>query len=237
MWLELILDFLEADWDSRMKQIKKEEDVDQEQLLLDSLLWHYITSEGPTSRTNRTRMIRAILAMATSDSNKEFREIWKGETLDREPKQENHTRPIAKADSSNDEWKDQNSDDEDVVMENAEDEAPVMFPSRSPSTSSLSSSFKSISEPEEPLDLLGGMDALNLRQRFLALVCIVSPLWRTHIDIMQSFAKWHTVFLPTLPILEASMILLSPTCSSTSPLPSSASSSRLQSYRTYFKQP
>jgi hypothetical protein len=174
VWLELMIGFLEADWDFRMKQIKKEDlqGLDQEQLLLDSLLWHYITSEEPTSRTNRTRMIRAIFAMATPDSNKEFPEIWKGETLDRVPKKENEVNPIAKADYNDDGgWKDQNIDDEDVVMEDAEDQAPVKISSRSPSRQSSVSSLNSTSELEDPIDLLGGVDALELRQRFLALVC------------------------------------------------------------------
>jgi hypothetical protein len=175
VWLELMLDFLEADWNFRIKQILKEEGMDQEQLLLDSLLCHYITSEGPTSRTNRTRIIRAIFAMATPDSKEEFYEIWKGETLDRVLKKENDVQPIAKAESDEDEWRDQNIDDEDLVMEDARDEFPTRASSRSPSRESSSSSLNSASEPREPIDILGGMDALDLRQRFFALVCVTPP--------------------------------------------------------------
>lgn len=172
LWLELMLDFLEADWEARIR-LAKEDGADIEQILMDSLIWHYITSEEQTSRTSRTRMVRAILAMATPASRKEFTEIWVGETLEPKPLKDNEDKPVTKVENEDDDLADLGSDDEDILMEDAQEDVPVQPAGRALSSKSSNSSMESVMfNSDDPGERLGGMDAIDLRQRFLALVCV-----------------------------------------------------------------
>ncbi|KAF2706182.1 hypothetical protein K504DRAFT_386189 [Pleomassaria siparia CBS 279.74] len=204
VWLELMLDFLEADWQARVK-VGNEEGEDERQILLDSLIWHYVASEEQTNRTSRTRMVRAIVAMATPESNKEFKEIWAGETLDLKPKEDDTTRAVPKVDIENGEWGDIGSDDEDVVMEDVTEDDPIEPPSPTGSSSSVECmEFES----ENAIDQLGGIDAINLRQRLIALLSQVASHLPSDFTDLGSFydSSVADVFL-RLPTSVFSLIL------------------------------
>ena len=124
-------------------------------------------------RTTRTRIVRAILAMGTPQSTQEFPEIWVGETLELQPRQEDNTKSAPKVNNEDEEWGDIRSDDEDVVMEDITyDAPPIISSSGTSSRRSSIASNKSVFDSDSATDQLGGMEAIKLRQRFLALVCV-----------------------------------------------------------------
>lgn len=65
LWLNVMLDFLEADWDVCVKKSQYDE-AGQESALQESLIWNYIGGESQsTTRTARRRIAKAIFAIAS----------------------------------------------------------------------------------------------------------------------------------------------------------------------------
>lgn len=186
LWLDLMLDFLEADWGARLQAAK--EGADAEKMLTESLIWQYISSEDPTNRSNRRRMMRAIMAMGTSQAKTDFPEVWGNETAGpRTPEPEE--KPLAEMDIENGELGEFKQDDEDAVMQ----DAPTLPTWRSGRAGSRKAATTDgadgiikdedvfvIRNTEEAIERLGGIDAINLRQRLVALLAQVAQTLPAH---------------------------------------------------------
>ncbi|KAF2812490.1 uncharacterized protein BDZ99DRAFT_518325 [Mytilinidion resinicola] len=178
LWLELMLDFVEADWNKRMPLFSTANSDDH----IATLIWRYIASQEPQSRTTRRRILRAILADGTSKAMKEFTEVFKDEAKERKQDEEAVIKVQKPLDIDNDEFGDYDlSEDEDAVMEDTTERASTR-PSRKASRqkeSSTSSEYSSDEdedgrEARDPVERLGGMDAIKLRQRLLHLLVDVA---------------------------------------------------------------
>ncbi|KAF2259730.1 hypothetical protein CC78DRAFT_524318 [Lojkania enalia] len=199
LWLDVTLGYLEREWSERIR-LSKEEDANMEAILKQSLLWHYIASEGPINRANRRRMVKAILAMASSSSRSQFAEIWESETV--EPKIE-EDEELTTVNIENGDFGDFQVDDEDVIIEDVQ----------GPSAKSLRSAPRKPADEAPPdekelvirnaveaIEHLGGMDAIQLRQRLLALLVQAAQALPWHFtrlsDLFDHFTE-DMVHLPT----------------------------------------
>jgi hypothetical protein len=156
-----MLDFLEADWDVCVKQSKMSDGTSDTTALQHSLVWHYIVGHdrAPTNRTRRRRMVKAILATATPESRRDYSEIWDKEIV--EPKRKaDEDQPIQDIDFETGELADYGSDDD---MQDASDDSDE----ESVNETSLDHPLRNI---RDAIDHLGGQDAIELRQRLIALV-------------------------------------------------------------------
>lgn len=168
LWLTIMLDFMEADWKFCVKQCQQ--DVDgQEAALQQSLIWHYIVGEGLSiTRTSRRRMAKAIFAIASVESLRDYPEIWENET--KKPKGgANKKQKLGNVDFETGEVADYDSD-EDLMDDPRratraiERKFEVTPPPNLPDINSGSLRL------DDAVERLGGGDAIALRQRFLALV-------------------------------------------------------------------
>lgn len=174
LWLTIMLDFLERDWDVCVRQSQHNEE-EQEAVLQQSLIWQYIAGDGQSmTRTTRRRIARAILAIASPDSLKDYSEIWENEAEEPEepPKKK---QKLGNVDFETGEVADYDSDEE---MRDA------------PASGRFTRAIERKAEADLALDLpdidngsldlngaierLGGSDAIALRQRLLALVAQVA---------------------------------------------------------------
>jgi hypothetical protein len=162
LWLDTILDFLEADWDLCVQQSKHYEDG-RGDAQRESLIWHYIASNSEISRGGRRRIVKALLATATPESLKHYPEIWDKETVG--PKQEKvQDKPLGEVDFETGEMADYDSDED---MPDAAQANEGAASEGLPSSNVDNGPARNISDAVERL---GGMDAVELRQRFIALV-------------------------------------------------------------------
>jgi hypothetical protein len=158
LWLGIMLDFLEADWEFCVKR-SKAEDTDANNILQESLLWHYIVGHsGSVNRAGRRRMVKAILATASAESLRDYPEIWENETQG--PKHRNKDdEQFGEVDF---ETGDMAGYDSDEDMQDAPDET---------SNDKLSDdALGADGEVHDTVGELGGMQAMQLRHRFVALV-------------------------------------------------------------------
>jgi hypothetical protein len=178
LWLEVMLDLVEKEWEERTR-LSEDPRTDTDKTLMESLLWQYISSQDPQSRSSRRRIMRAILAMGGVKSKKEFPEIWLDETTGPKLGGED-TRGPGPIDIENDDFGDYEHDDEDEIMEGAP-QFSSRFTRRSASSrkalaaaddgsSTESEDESAIMGLDGAIDRLGGMDAIHLRQRLLNLV-------------------------------------------------------------------
>lgn len=160
LWLGNVLDFLEADWHVCVKQSNNV--TDQEAILKDSLLWHYVAANTEsTNRSMRRRMVKAILATATPESLKEYPEVWEKEAAERTRQKDDQ--PLGEVDFETGEVGDYDSDEEmRDVSEESDD-----------SGSEDASSDGDIENVLDASEELGGQDAIELRQRCIALVSVI----------------------------------------------------------------
>ena len=165
-----MLDFLEADWDICVKQSQHAETMD-EAILQQSLIWQYVVGEGQSmTRTARRRVAKAIFAIATADSLKDYSEVWENEI--KEPVK----RPIKKQKLGNVDF------EAGEVADYDSDEEMREAPTRV--TRAIERKFEVAPPPDLPaiddgnlnlhdaIERLGGRDAIALRQRLLALVSL-----------------------------------------------------------------
>ena len=186
LWLEVMLDFVETEWAERLR-LSEEEGADVEAILTQSLIWQYIASQGAESRTSRRRILRAILAHGSANHIKEFTEVFRNETKERKKEEENTVNEQKALDIENGEFGDYDiDDDEDTIMEDASIRASTrpmrraaMGNKNTPNLSNDSSENEEDQDYSEQslsgAERLGGVDALVLRQRLLALVGLNSP--------------------------------------------------------------
>jgi hypothetical protein len=161
-----MLDFLETDWDVCVKQSKLLDGTIDTAALQQSLVWHYIIGhEGASmNRSRRRRMVKAILATATSESLKEYPEIWDKETVELRRKKD-EGQPVRDIDFETGELADYGSD-EDMQ------DAPEDSDSESTDGIVVDTSGLAARNTREAIEHLGGQDAIELRQRLIALVRI-----------------------------------------------------------------
>ncbi|KAF1967089.1 hypothetical protein BU23DRAFT_484584 [Bimuria novae-zelandiae CBS 107.79] len=177
LWLELMLDFLEADWDSCIK--KNNPLPERVAKLQESLIWRYITSREPLAGNTRKRMFAAILATGDSRSCKDFPEVWLEETAEAKQR-DTHRKDTGPIDIDAGDMDDYGGDEEDVEMQDAPQPAVKRETSRRTNTSQTSEYFLPpledtfIPDYEAAVARLGGIDAVDLRQRFIALLAKVT---------------------------------------------------------------
>lgn len=170
LWLTVMLDFLEADWDVCIKQSQHDE-AGQEAVLQQSLIWQYVLGEGQSmTRTTRRRIAKSIFAIASTESLKDYPEIWENET--REPREPpNKKQKLGNVDFETGEVADYDSDEEmkDAparVTRAIERKLEVTPPPGLPDINNGSLNL------HDAIERLGGSDAITLRQRLLALVSV-----------------------------------------------------------------
>lgn len=200
-WLVLMLDVLESD----LEQCASENGVH------DSIFAQYLRPIGD-GRSNKRRLMRAVLADGKQKSLAEFGEIWPNET--RSPKQkkdDDRFRNTKRLDVENGEFGDyfDDSDDESRGEPGRILRSTVAFSRRSkhPSdidTDSEASSTmhrkKYSSEEHTGIEGFGGVDSINLRRRALALLiryCTIDP--QAFLDTEDLF-DLYTEFLRPLPL-------------------------------------
>ncbi|KAF2468565.1 uncharacterized protein BDR25DRAFT_231030 [Lindgomyces ingoldianus] len=198
LWLEVMLDFLEAEWAERVKLIL-EEGGDAHKILTKSLLWHYVSSRDAAIRSNRRVMVGAILSMGSLHSRKLFPEIWEEETAEPEMEEEEGN-ALAKIDIENGDFGDYEKVDEDVAM-HGQSKVALRCSTGSPESSPPKSDDEFlICSSEEAIGRLGGMDAIILRQRLLALLVQVAQYipdnFTTLGDLFDQFTEAY-LQLPT----------------------------------------
>ncbi|KAJ6284404.1 hypothetical protein J3E71DRAFT_375373 [Bipolaris maydis] len=165
LWLAVMLDFLEADWEVCVRQ-SRDDDGDAEALVRDSLLWHYIVGDesAPTNRARRRRIVKAIFATGMPESLREYPEIWDKETAEPKRKKDEEQR-IGEVDFETGDIADYASDDEMQDASEDEDED-----GEDADEASAFQDYKSIQSTQDAIEHLGGHDAIELRQRLLALL-------------------------------------------------------------------
>lgn len=166
IWLEYMLDVLEADWKAASKMHnygiteKKPADLNaMEHMYRNCILVQYV-SEGARSSTELRRIVRSIFADGSVDASKGYTEVFKDETREENAKTGLKRKREVKLNLDEDDYGDylQNDDDEDNAPATSQSE----FPSPSATDDSLNApSMASIAE--DP-------DALTIRLRLLALV-------------------------------------------------------------------
>lgn len=160
-WLGMMLDFLETDWEFCLKR-SKEEGAESEATLQESLLWHYIIgTSSSANRGARRRIVKAILATASVESLKEYPEIWDKEA-EGPPRKAKDEKQLGKVDFEKGDMADYDGDEEmqDAPGEDSDEEG----------NSTEESDDGSIDDIHQAAVHLGGMDAIDLRQRLIALV-------------------------------------------------------------------
>ncbi|KAF2001831.1 hypothetical protein P154DRAFT_431876 [Amniculicola lignicola CBS 123094] len=199
LWLELKLDYLEREWDERVKW-SKEEDVDKQKILMDSLIWHYLSSEDPSQRNNRRRVLKAIFAMAGAQALSTFPEVWKVETEEQKPVDENGhiTEDI---DIENDVFGTIMNDDDDIEM----GDTSSIYTGAGASTSKpdeknlKTEQYRPIEDDRAAIARLGGSEAIDLRQRLLSLLVQVADHLPTQFTKTEDFYDNVTEEINTYP--------------------------------------
>lgn len=174
LWLEIMLDFLEADWEAAMKD-GREDFANKGSILQESLILQYVSSQDPTNRTTRRRINRAILAMADGHSMVQFPEVWPNETIELKP-QDEKKKPVGHVDFETGELGDYASDDEDVPMHGAPQRSRERSRLRRLSNASPDPQDGPVASFSDAVERLGGAEAIQLRQRFVALVSFLTFL-------------------------------------------------------------
>lgn len=155
LWLTTMLDFIEADWKFCVARGKVDEHNGHTHLQ-NSLFWYYIAGNAEsTSRGMRRRIVKAILAMATPESSNEYREIWDRETTVPKSK-EVKKQVVGVVNFETGETADYESDEE---MQGAHDDGHHGQDYDAPPLT-----------VDDAVERLGGQEAIDLRQRLIALV-------------------------------------------------------------------
>ncbi|KAF1845004.1 uncharacterized protein K460DRAFT_284565 [Cucurbitaria berberidis CBS 394.84] len=179
LWLNISVDFLEADWDVCVKQSKGNE-KGGESILQESLLWRYIVGEAEsTNRGMRRRIVKAILALATTESRKEYPEVWETETAEPKRKRESN-QPLGEVDFETGAVGDYDSDEE---MEDAVEQMDDVKSGSSPRVPS----DDDIQTVHDAVERLGGQGAIELRQRLIALLAQVAQALPAQFTTLSDF--------------------------------------------------
>ncbi|KAF1813782.1 hypothetical protein P152DRAFT_480997 [Eremomyces bilateralis CBS 781.70] len=170
-WLEFVIEVLERDWNARKRA--SAEATDQERRLDTAVIVSYL--EALENRAAWRRVMKAILADGSDDCQKAFKEVWKNETKERKNESDaKKFEKLKKIDIENADYGDYDGDDEKLAD------------SPEPASDSETSQDTDMDVDEEEVDYmqeLGGYEAVQLRQRLIALICdvldhVTFPAWR-----------------------------------------------------------
>ncbi|KAL9610867.1 MAG: hypothetical protein Q9167_004441 [Letrouitia subvulpina] len=190
LFLELMLDVLEADWTLKASEAlrRNEQCAEDEDPRKQCIVTQYVSSESVSTGRER-KILRAIFADGKAKSVGEFTEIWRNETKER--KKETDLKKVeAKIDIEADNWGDYMHNEEESELED------------SASNRSLSPPLEAVtsaSSMPKTAAALGGMRSVALRLRLLALLSTVSAaLPNTFIDLATLYDLYveHIRHLP-----------------------------------------
>lgn len=150
LWLQLLLDVLEDDWEEREEWVRKS---GSEQHYSKSLIMQYL--RNARGRTERRRIMRAVLADGTEKSLSEFHAVFENETKERKVSAVKQK----ELNLEKDQWGDYDMDDDDDEVADSPDSK---------------SGAKVESAHVKSSDHLGGSESIHLRQRLLTLVSILA---------------------------------------------------------------
>ncbi|KAF2758365.1 hypothetical protein EJ05DRAFT_348893 [Pseudovirgaria hyperparasitica] len=172
-FLEVMVDVMEDDWAARLAQVDVVTQDTQGDILQKSLVWSYMRPESPGSSTGRRKILRAIFADGSKKSRQLYREVFYGES---EPPKGEDTQSKGRLKKIN---IDEN-DFGDYETDSDNDETDEALVKRTRASRGRSSTLEDDSEFDEDLeqltgaDILGGIEALRLRQRLLDIMSEVS---------------------------------------------------------------
>lgn len=227
LWLELLCDVLEDDWQARLQDAKAngliEGSTDFRNAMKKSLIFEYISSTSALSDKKR-RILRAIFADGQAESMLFFKEVFKDEL--KEPKKKSPKKRESELDLERDifgdygipEDKDENDEEDEEDAMNHIKGASIHRSKRtrrltaSVSMSSISDSTHDEQLPSAPVEEMSGLGplpAIRLRQRLLQLLSNVAAfLPKDFIDIDQLYHLFvesvHHLPFPTFHLLVAS---------------------------------
>ncbi|KAI4164218.1 MAG: hypothetical protein LQ342_002182 [Letrouitia transgressa] len=165
LFLELMLDVLEADWTQRASEALRrvEQCTEDQDPRKQCIITQYVSSESVSTGKER-KILRAIFADGQAKSVGEFTEIWRNETKERK-KETNLKKVEAKIDIEADNWGDYMHNKEESELEDGESNGSLSPPLEA---------VTSASSMPKTAAALGGMRSVALRLRLLALLSHVS---------------------------------------------------------------
>lgn len=201
MWLELMLEVMEDDWNERARI--RDEEVERDgmagdELLVQSIIAQYLIGANSSSLSTRRRILRAILADGSSRMMNEFKEVFSKELKER--KKEEEIKPIKEMNLEKGDLGDLGFDpeEEEDLDDGDSDSNPGHATRRSGRNAGARRtsivSLGSISDEDmdddslSPVDRLGGMDSIRLRQRILAFLAKVAE------KLPEHFTPRHQLF-------------------------------------------
>ncbi|KMP08694.1 hypothetical protein CIRG_08375 [Coccidioides immitis RMSCC 2394] len=218
--LEFLCEALEADWRERMRLVVElERDpegetavrAECERILCGSLIYQYYKATSGVSSPDR-RMMRAIFADGTPGSTNEFREVFHKELL--ELKEETAKPRKREVNVNIDEeiygdyleW-DVDDDESDSVRNELRQTLPTR-PKRQRTTKARHAGNDDVDKNydllnracSENLTMLGDLDSLALRQRFLAIISRVSASIPDHFMSVDRLYLLYVDFIRHLPL-------------------------------------
>ncbi|KAH8700060.1 hypothetical protein GQ44DRAFT_733123 [Phaeosphaeriaceae sp. PMI808] len=168
-WLVIMLDFLETDWAFCVKEA--EVDLSNRNAILQqSLIWHYILGNATSAnRGARRRIVRAIFAKATDDSVKEFHEIWKDEIITSAHRKGklNHRLGQTNFETGKLANHDKGQDIQDASATMSDD-------GQCDNSTNATEHDGTMRYMNDAIETMGGMYAIELRQRLVALLAQVA---------------------------------------------------------------
>lgn len=172
---------------------------------LRSCLLSQLLSQVGESRTSKRRLMRSILATATSTDLAEFPEIWRHETKPPKKKDDGRLNKKRKLDIENDEFGDYYDKSDDDLRRSASGTNPsTAKPSREGSEEDSDDSGIDSTGAPSGLEVYGGVESLRLRQRVLgtlSLFCSKNP--DGFVNTQELFDIFTEFFRPmSLPVFQ-----------------------------------
>ncbi|KAI9699761.1 MAG: hypothetical protein M1836_002796 [Candelina mexicana] len=210
LWLEFMLDVLRDDWEERVRMVEERTDwIDGVDFLEESMIIKYLSSDFSRYGGNR-RVIRAVFADGSPKSLNEFKEIFKKETSERIIN--NGIKKLAvKVNVDEEVYGDYVEPDEDSDDEEAQSLEPPFSSQTSddvlPTQPQNGNAVHQSSITPNGATPLGGMDSLQLRQRFLALLSLTSASLPRSFTPLQSLYDLYVEHIRPLPLPTFSLLL------------------------------
>ncbi|CAK1356961.1 hypothetical protein CB0940_11866 [Cercospora beticola] len=208
IWLELMLDVLQHDLAARVSQGMAHA---KNNTFSKTLFAQYMSTVG-AGRNNMRRLMRAVLADGSEKSLREFGEIWKNETKPPKKKEESRSAKRRKLDLDNDDYGDylENYSEEDAAETRSARSRSVTASRRrrsrtpaNPDTNTQDddrdSGFEDTTEADA-IEQFGGMETIQLRQRFLAIFTAFSRAAPTLFVDTEELFSIFTEFIRPLPL-------------------------------------
>lgn len=200
-WVGFMVEVLEEDWGLRMgmggemEGGEEEEGGSGEKGVEGSLIVRYLRLEGGKLGGNR-RVVRAVFADGGAKALNEFGEVFRNETRGRRGGEGGLKRMERKVNVEEGEFADylEEDDDDDDGDDDVVGGKPALEPASKDATSALHDSSTDASA------LLGGMDALTLRLRLLALLSSVADALPAHFLPVGALYDLYNDHIRPLPV-------------------------------------